>query len=370
MAQNSNISRGISVKPYDPMYGQYPVNRQLNQPGLLHHPRLLYSDSDLTLTSPFHPRLQTQNPYQRQFAEPSFADQMLLDSHQILTPGGGPHPYGQNFNQSAASGHFSRPGSRASASGNLVAPEHMNSTGNCSCCPENSHLGCCKRFPSLSDVTRPPFLDPSYNLIDKYDYNYDNYYRSKREQIARPYWTSSAAPSRPVTPADINTSPGIHTSKYVDTDDPKAAFKNQMKYFVQERKQALGGTSAYLGHSGAPYTSAGILGETQTGSESDLNALLHLYSHPPDPVRDKFPPPGVASYQSIPQAMVGADQNVMNPRMSTSAMNLIHPGSMKHHQHAQLHHQHAQLHQHHHQHAQPPHHQVHWKDGGPTIDYI
>lgn len=419
----------VTVKPYDPMY-VHPVHRQqLNQPGLLHHPRFIYSDPDLSLSSPFNPRHHhllhhqstghhpsaghhhsmigshqhhlSQSPSHHESGhhllvqpsyppEPSFTDQMLLDSHHLIPPPSSatghsmsghsmttghsmsghygshsgiihPNQTMSGINQQSMGGggammgrmsSLNRPLSR---SGNLIAPDHLTSSGNCNCCPDSSHLSCCKKFPSFSDVTRPPFLDPTYNLIDKYDYNYENYYRSKRDAISRPYWTSSTAPSRPVTPADINTSPGIHTSKYIDSDDPKTAFKNQMKYFVQERKQALGGagTPGPYGGGYASGSTAGLMGETQTGSESDLNALLHLYSHPPDPVRDKFPPPGVPTYQSIPQAMINADQNVHNPRLSGAAMNLINPGSLKH-AHSATHGQH----------------QVHWKDGGPTIDYI
>lgn len=32
-------------------------------------------------------------------------------------------------------------------------------------------------FPSLTEVTRPTFLEPTYLSADRYDYNYDNYFR-------------------------------------------------------------------------------------------------------------------------------------------------------------------------------------------------
>ena len=62
-----------------------------------------------------------------------------------------------------------------------------------------------------------------------------------------------------------------------------------IRYFVEERKSALGLPADY---------------EPQRGSESDLNALLTLYSHPPDPVMDprRAPPPGAPTYQGVPQA--------------------------------------------------------------------
>lgn len=82
-------------------------------------------------------------------------------------------------------------------------------------------------------------------------------------------------------------------TKYLEKDSPKVVFKNQLKYFVEERKNALGYPTDLT---------------PQRGSESDLNALLHLYSHPPDPVKERFPPAGAPTYQSVPQAYVAQSE--------------------------------------------------------------
>lgn len=181
-------------------------------------------------------------------------------------------------------------------------------------------------FPSVSEITRPPYMEPTFNSVDKYDYNYDNYFRAKRDKL-QPFFIRSAPPSRSATPVNgyfssnltsnnpfipspppptlvstKTTGPSASAVKDIlkgttnttstsataaTTADTKQLFKNQLKYFIEERKNELGLGASY---------------QPQTGSESDINALLTLYSNPPDPVKAKFPPPGMSAYQSVPQA--------------------------------------------------------------------
>ena len=190
------------------------------------------------------------------------------------------------------------------------------------------------KFPSVSEITRPPFLDPSFNLIEKYEYNFDNYFKAKRD-LLQPFYRSSAPGSRSGTPTTnvslinpfisgtltpppcssalsnttlasgmLNNSGRIsrnrpmsqatagncdHTIPDLEGQEisTKSKFKNQLKYFVEERKGELGYNSTY---------------QPQTGSVTDVNTLMNLYSDPPDPVRSRFPPPGVSAYQSVPQS--------------------------------------------------------------------
>ena len=211
-----------------------------------------------------------------------------------------------------------------------------------------------KQFPSVSEITRPPFMEPTYNCVDKYDYNYDNFYRAKRDKL-QPFFRYSPAPppSRSTTPVNdllSNAFPGGTKNPFIPTTisvtppppgssicskttsvrdtttaltssgkvvaannqvghehernsdvnpslggknvnvnhgDTKQLFKKQLKYFIEERKGELGMPASF---------------QPQTGSESDVTALLNMYSNPPDPVKAKFPPPGASTYQSVPQA--------------------------------------------------------------------
>lgn len=225
----------------------------------------------------------------------------------------------------------------------LSAPSVATST--------SATVGGAAQFPSVSEITKPPFLEPTYNLIDKYDYNYDNYFKSKRDKL-RPFFRS-APPSRSVTPngltvmssyltssstpvpplinnsssatvqstlnkaagtgtLTINPSssatiastgstsivPAIANNKEI-VDSPKVVFKNQLKYFVEERKNAL--ATGALGQGPGASVSVHRAGG---GSESNINALLNMYSNPPDPVKSKFPPAGASTYQSVPQGCI------------------------------------------------------------------
>lgn len=204
------------------------------------------------------------------------------------------------------------------------------------------------KFPSVSEITRPPFLDPSFNLVEKYEYNFDNYFKSKRDRL-QPFYRSSAPGSRSGTPttnvslvnpfetgrltpqltgcgsalSNTTLTSGIMnhnnsgrmsrnrpmsqaTSGNCDHTIPdlkgqemstKSKFMNQLKYFVEERKGELGFTRTL---------------EPQTGSVTDVNTLMNLYSDPPDPVKSKFPPPGVPAYQSVPQSYFDPNSTTFN----------------------------------------------------------
>lgn len=228
-----------------------------------------------------------------------------------------------------------------------------------------------KQFPSVSEITRPPFMEPTYNSVDKFEYNYDNFYKARRDKLQPFFRYSSAPPSRSTTPVNgffassinnfasiannnpfmttghsmtppppasicssgtlaghlLNKTTGLTstgkvvaannanqqpsslvnpnlTSKNVNLNnlntDTKQMFKSQLKYFIEERKGQLGMGSSY---------------QPQTGSESDVTALLNLYSNPPDPVKGKFPPPGASTYQSVPQAYFDPKLTQFTPMM-------------------------------------------------------
>src|SRR5439155_16261252 len=55
--------------------------------------------------------------------------------------------------------------------------------------------------PSVSEITRPPYMEPTFDFVDKYDYNYDNYFRAKRDKL-QPFFIRSAPPSRSATPVN------------------------------------------------------------------------------------------------------------------------------------------------------------------------
>ena len=303
-------------------------------------------------------------------------------------------------------------------------PPPLSSLLHCDTCTSNQLTNCThlstasvdtsKKFPSVSEITKPPFLDPTYNLIEKYDYNYDNYFKSKREKLFRPFFRS-APPSRSVTPdgltvisnyltssstpvpqlinnlsatnngttvikssaggggpsgnsLTINPSssatiastgstsivPAIANNKEI-IDSPKVVFKNQLKYFVEERKNALQAannsasccpsrSNDYYGkgisNNGLNYSSSGVdsnqISTTVGGSESNINALLNMYSNPPDPVKSKFPPAGASTYQSVPQGCIDPSSvTCFTPLPSSLLHHHLHQQQHAHHQHQQ-----------------------------------
>lgn len=143
--------------------------------------------------------------------------------------------------------------------------------------------------------------------------------------------------------------PAIANNKEI-IDSPKVVFKNQLKYFVEERKNALAANSLlnnanqccpsrsndYYKNSGNITCSSvnNSTGAPVGGSESNINALLNMYSNPPDPVKSKFPPPGASTYQSVPQGCI-------DPSSVTCFTPL--PSSLLHHHQQQQQQQHNSL---------------------------
>lgn len=145
-------------------------------------------------------------------------------------------------------------------------------------------------------------------------------------------------------------------------DSPLTQMRKEIKYFVDERKRQLeqgsldvnnlnnlttthnltipgnlagkylGSNSSNLSNSTAIFndqsplsgtnllhTSPNLISNTTnlaqnrnnylSSSESDLNALLHLYSYPPDPVLDRTPPAGTSVFQRLPQYYLNRSKN-------------------------------------------------------------
>ncbi|KAK4336521.1 hypothetical protein RND71_044237 [Anisodus tanguticus] len=117
-------------------------------------------------------------------------------------------------------------------------------------------------------------------------------------------------------------------------DSPLAQMRKEIKYFVDERKRqleegSLDSSNRYLNTNNINNSSSlnasnqsPIIGQINStlhsdsnnlintsiqnsnylsNSESDLNALLHMYSYPPDPVLARTPLPGASNFQRIPQ---------------------------------------------------------------------
>ena len=112
-----------------------------------------------------------------------------------------------------------------------------------------------------------------------------------------------------------NTPTGRQLAKY--SDSPLLQMRNELKYFTQERKREL---LSGVDQNGKPLVGSSATGggervtyigpyppvwQQLSSSESDLNALLDLYSRPPDPARDRQPPPGTNNYQRVPQYVLG-----------------------------------------------------------------
>jgi hypothetical protein len=95
---------------------------------------------------------------------------------------------------------------------------------------------------------------------------------------------------------------GRQIAKY-GGDSPATQMRRELRFFAQERKRELQEANderaTYLG----PYPPAWH--QQLSSSDSDLNALLDLWSHPPDPVRDRQPPAGASNLQRVPQYVLG-----------------------------------------------------------------
>lgn len=102
--------------------------------------------------------------------------------------------------------------------------------------------------------------------------------------------------------ARAQTPVGRQIAKYGDS--PATQMRRELRFFAQERKKEMQEAerderATYLG----PYPPAWH--QQLSSSDSDLNALLDLWSRPPDPVRDRQPPAGAANLQRVPQYMLG-----------------------------------------------------------------
>ncbi|KAI1303598.1 hypothetical protein HDE_02178 [Halotydeus destructor] len=175
-------------------------------------------------------------------------------------------------------------------------------------------MGHTRRFPSITDITKPPFLEPTYSSdrLDSYS-NYDQYYRTRQHQLQTRSEVVPLHQTRPVSSVPSASSyhrPSTATGTERDNvdHDPRSLFKKQLKYFVEERRDAL--DTVYNrrhlvdhGHLDHVRSQHDHQGGHHGGSDSDLNALMHLYSHPPDPTitPGRVPQAGYPAYQSVPQ---------------------------------------------------------------------
>lgn len=165
----------------------------------------------------------------------------------------------------------------------------------------------------------------------------------------RRHTTASALTKSSLSPKTVNLGTGHRNpSTLLDgtieqEDSPLTAMRKEIKYFVDERKRQLEqgaldinnlnsltvpntisgkylGSNSNLSNSTALYNDqsppsgshlqtspnlASTLAQNRynylSSSESDLNALLHMYSYPPDPVLDRQVPAGASVYQRLPQ---------------------------------------------------------------------
>jgi len=114
------------------------------------------------------------------------------------------------------------------------------------------------------------------------------------DQIKR---NSSIRKSAPFAPHSSYLSSSSSSSSLMNSSKSlKDIFKNEFKHLVKERKKML-----QLSEVKSNLDQTQLISFNRN-SESDLNALLHLYSYPPDPVLEHIPPPGAANFQGILQA--------------------------------------------------------------------
>ena len=165
----------------------------------------------------------------------------------------------------------------------------------------------------------------------------------------RRHTTASSLPKSSLSPKTVNLGTGHRNpSTLLDgtieqEDSPLTAMRKEIKYFVDERKRQLEQgaldinnlntltvpntiTGKYLGSNSNLSNSTAIFNDQSplsginlqtspnlastlaqnrynylSSSESDLNALLHMYSYPPDPVLERQVPAGASVYQRLPQ---------------------------------------------------------------------
>lgn len=165
----------------------------------------------------------------------------------------------------------------------------------------------------------------------------------------RRHTTASALTKSSLSPKMVNLGTGHRNpSTLLDgtieqEDSPLTAMRKEIKYFVDERKRQLEqgaldinnlntltvpntvagkylGSNSNLSNSTAIFNDQSPLSGTHlqtspnlastlaqnrynylSSSESDLNALLHMYSYPPDPVLERQVQAGASVYQRLPQ---------------------------------------------------------------------